>query len=93
MVTGAKSAELPISLDVGRFRRSDISGQAIEGTFARACRRIPAGEQPVRAFRGVGGDPIFINRKGQPDDGCDGASYIDYVGSWGPLIFGHGPAL
>jgi glutamate-1-semialdehyde 2,1-aminomutase len=48
---------------------------------------------PVRAFRSVGGDPLFI-RSGR---GCritdvDGVSYIDYVGSWGPLILGHAPA-
>lgn len=47
---------------------------------------------PVRAFRSVGGDPLFI-RSGR---GCritdvDGVSYIDYVGSWGPLILGHAP--
>jgi glutamate-1-semialdehyde 2,1-aminomutase len=59
--------------------------------LARAQRIIPGGvNSPVRAFRGVGGTPPFIER----GDGCrlydvDGNSYIDYVCSWGPLILGH----
>jgi glutamate-1-semialdehyde 2,1-aminomutase len=59
--------------------------------LARAQKIIPGGvNSPVRAFRGVGGTPPFIER----GDGCrmydvDGNSYIDYVGSWGPLILGH----
>ena len=56
---------------------------------ARAC--IPGGvNSPVRAFNGVGGDPVFFERAEGP---ClydvDGRSYIDYVGSWGPMIAGH----
>jgi glutamate-1-semialdehyde 2,1-aminomutase len=59
--------------------------------FARAKMRIPGGvNSPVRAFHSVGGDPIFI----KSGAGChirdmDGKTYIDYVGSWGPLILGH----
>ena len=59
--------------------------------LARAQKLIPGGvNSPVRAFRGVGGTPPFIER----GDGCrlydvDGNSYIDYVCSWGPLILGH----
>jgi glutamate-1-semialdehyde 2,1-aminomutase len=59
--------------------------------LARAEKLIPGGvNSPVRAFRGVGGTPPFIER----GDGCrlydvDGNSYIDYVCSWGPLILGH----
>jgi glutamate-1-semialdehyde 2,1-aminomutase len=59
--------------------------------FSEAVKRIPGGvNSPVRAFRAVGGDPLFIDR----GDGAyiwdvDGRAYIDYVGSWGPLLFGH----
>jgi len=48
---------------------------------------------PVRAFRSVGGDPRFISSgRGSRITDVDGVSYIDYVGSWGPLILGHAPA-
>ncbi|PYV06011.1 MAG: glutamate-1-semialdehyde-2,1-aminomutase [Acidobacteria bacterium] len=59
--------------------------------FAKALRLMPGGvNSPVRAFRAVGGDPVFIARgKGSRITDVDGASYIDYVGSWGPLIVGH----
>ncbi len=59
--------------------------------FQEAQRFIPGGvNSPVRAFRGVGGDPVFIKRAEGPhlyDE--DGNRYIDYVGSWGPMIAGH----
>lgn len=64
-----------------------------EQLFARAQKSIPGGvNSPVRAFRSVGGTPRFIER----GEGCyvvdvDGNRYIDYVGSWGPLILGHRP--
>ncbi|MET0986098.1 MAG: glutamate-1-semialdehyde 2,1-aminomutase [Steroidobacteraceae bacterium] len=59
--------------------------------FTEACRYIPGGvNSPVRAFRGVGGEPVFIERAaGAHIYGADGRSYIDYVGSWGPMILGH----
>jgi glutamate-1-semialdehyde 2,1-aminomutase len=59
--------------------------------FQRAQRTIPAGvNSPVRAFRSVGGTPPFITRgSGARVFDADGRSYIDYVGSWGPLILGH----
>ncbi|MBI3448871.1 MAG: glutamate-1-semialdehyde 2,1-aminomutase [Acidobacteria bacterium] len=59
--------------------------------FERARRVIPGGvNSPVRAFRGVGGDPLFIIRaRGSHVFDADGNDYIDYVGSWGPLILGH----
>ena len=62
-----------------------------EAWFARAQTRIPGGvNSPVRAFRGVGGSPLFIARgEGSRIFDVDGNSYIDYVGSWGPLILGH----
>ena len=59
--------------------------------FAAACRHIPGGvNSPVRAFKGVGGTPVFI-KKGQGAYlwDTDGKQYIDYIGSWGPMIVGH----
>ncbi len=59
--------------------------------FARARKRIPGGvNSPVRAFQAVGGTPPFLARgKGCRVWDADGNAYIDYVGSWGPLILGH----
>ena len=64
---------------------------ANEALFARAQRTIPGGvNSPVRAFRSVGGTPPFFTRgMGSRVWDADGHSYIDYVGSWGPLILGH----
>lgn len=61
--------------------------------FARAQKWIPGGvNSPVRAFRSVGGNPRFIKSgKGSRVVDVDGESYIDYLGSWGPLILGHCP--
>ena len=59
--------------------------------FEEAQRYLPGGvDSPVRAFRAVGGQPLFI-QKGQGSHiwDADGNSYVDYVGSWGPLIAGH----
>ena len=65
-----------------------------EEWFQRAQATIPGGvNSPVRAFRGVGGSPLFIARgEGSRLFDVDGNSYIDYVCSWGPLILGHRPA-
>jgi len=62
-----------------------------EELFAAAQRVIPGGvNSPVRAFRAVGGTPRFFARgSGARAWDADGAAYIDYVGSWGPLILGH----
>jgi glutamate-1-semialdehyde 2,1-aminomutase len=59
--------------------------------FARAQRLIPGGvNSPVRAFRAVGGEPLFIaSASGARLRDVDGHEYIDYVGSWGPMILGH----
>jgi glutamate-1-semialdehyde 2,1-aminomutase len=59
--------------------------------FARAQRVIPGGvNSPVRAFRSVGGNPPFLARgNGSRVYDVDGNEYIDYVGSWGPLLMGH----
>src|SRR5437016_4626031 len=63
--------------------------------FARARRRIPGGvNSPVRAFRAVGGDPVFVGRaKGSRIENVDDVELIDYVGSWGPAILGHAPPV
>ncbi|MGD8782823.1 MAG: glutamate-1-semialdehyde 2,1-aminomutase [Thioalkalispiraceae bacterium] len=62
-----------------------------EELFKQAKTRIPGGvNSPVRAFKGVGGDPVFFKRgKGPYLYDEDEKQYIDYVGSWGPLILGH----
>ncbi len=67
-----------------------------ERLFARAQKRIPGGvNSPVRAFRAVGGTPVFFERaSGAHLWDADGKRYIDYVGSWGPMLAGHGhPAV
>ena len=62
-----------------------------EQLFAQAQQHIPGGvNSPVRAFKGVGGTPIFFDHaKGAYAYDVDGNRYIDYVGSWGPMILGH----
>ena len=67
-----------------------------EELFERARRVIPGGvNSPVRAFRAVGRTPVFINNAaGSNIADVDGNTYTDYVGSWGPMILGHGhPAV
>ncbi|MEJ2103287.1 MAG: glutamate-1-semialdehyde 2,1-aminomutase [Ignavibacteriaceae bacterium] len=61
--------------------------------FAEAKKYIPGGvNSPVRAFKSVGGDPIFVQRgQGSKFWDVDGNEYIDYIGSWGPHLFGHNP--
>ncbi|MCX8513148.1 MAG: aminotransferase class III-fold pyridoxal phosphate-dependent enzyme, partial [Chthoniobacteraceae bacterium] len=63
--------------------------------FAAACQLIPGGvNSPVRAFRGVGGEPFFVDRaKGAHIWDVDGNRYIDFVGTWGPAILGHAPKV
>lgn len=64
-----------------------------EALFQDALNRMPGGvNSPVRAFRSVGGHPLFMARgDGSRLWDVDGQAYVDYVGSWGPLIFGHRP--
>jgi glutamate-1-semialdehyde 2,1-aminomutase len=59
--------------------------------YQEACKYIPGGvNSPVRAFRGVGGEPIFFKKaSGAYATAADGRRFIDYVGSWGPMILGH----
>jgi glutamate-1-semialdehyde 2,1-aminomutase len=68
-----------------------MSDRVSEQLFERAQRLMPGGvNSPVRAFRAVGGHPVFISRAaGARVYGADGAEYVDYVGSWGPAILGH----
>lgn len=63
--------------------------------FQRALRRIPGGvNSPVRAFRGVNGEPFFVDHaEGARIRTVDGKQLIDYVGTWGPAILGHAPAV
>ena len=63
--------------------------------FDEAKKYIPGGvNSPVRAFKSVGGDPLFIKRgKGSKFGDVDGNEFIDYIGSWGPHLFGHNPSF
>src|SRR3984957_11267856 len=69
----------------------DMDHTRSQQLFERAQPSIPGGvNSPVRAYRGVGGTPPFIERgQGSRIFDADGNEYIDYVGSWGPLILGH----
>ena len=62
-----------------------------QSLFSRAQQSIPGGvNSPVRAFKGVGGTPVFMTKaKGAYLFDADGNQYIDYIASWGPLILGH----
>jgi len=62
-----------------------------EGLFERAVKVMPGGvNSPVRAFKSVGGTPLYIDRaEGSKIYDADGNEYIDYVSSWGPMILGH----
>jgi len=64
-----------------------------EKLFEEAKKYIPGGvNSPVRAFNSVGGNPLFIKEgKGSKFTDVDGNEYIDYIGSWGPHLFGHNP--
>jgi glutamate-1-semialdehyde 2,1-aminomutase len=65
------------------------------GLFAAAKKRIPGGvNSPVRAFRGVGGEPFFTKAaRGCRLETVDGRELIDFVGTWGPAILGHAPEV
>jgi glutamate-1-semialdehyde 2,1-aminomutase len=75
------------------FRRTRSLHPQSEKLFAAASRILPGGvDSPVRAFKAVGGSPIFVERgRGAHLEDVDGNRYIDYVMSWGPLIHGHAP--
>jgi glutamate-1-semialdehyde 2,1-aminomutase len=79
--------------DAGPIAGGPLTSSAL---FERAQRVIPGGvNSPVRAFRAVGGTPRFIARASGPHMfDTEGRRYIDYIGSWGPMILGHGhPAV
>lgn len=78
------------------IERPALQPRTNAGLFERAQRVIPGGvNSPVRAFRAVGGTPRFIARaQGPYIFDAEGKRYIDYIGSWGPMILGHGhPAV
>ncbi|MGB5685018.1 MAG: aminotransferase class III-fold pyridoxal phosphate-dependent enzyme, partial [Candidatus Electrothrix sp.] len=60
--------------------------------FEKACQVIPGGvNSPVRACKSVGCDPLFVAKaEGSTVTDADGNAFIDFVGSWGPMILGHG---
>ena len=72
-----------------------VPGPISHTFWEQAIKRIPGGvNSPVRAFRGVGGEPFFVNKA----SGCtitdvDGREYVDFVGTWGPAILGHAPQV
>jgi glutamate-1-semialdehyde 2,1-aminomutase len=70
---------------------AQITRRRSQEAFERACRVVPGGvNSPARAFGAVGGNPLFIARgEGPYLFDIDGNQYLDYVGSWGPLILGH----
>jgi len=70
-------------------------GTISQELWNRASARIPGGvNSPVRAFRGVGGEPFFVNKaQGCTITDVDGREYIDFVGTWGPAILGHAPQI
>src|SRR5947207_921712 len=80
------------TLDVRRFVSLTFRSSQL---FRAALKRIPGGvNSPVRAFRHVDAEPFFVERaKGAKIWDVDGNEYIDYVGSWGPAILGHTPAV
>jgi glutamate-1-semialdehyde 2,1-aminomutase len=80
-----------VELNTATEVENRMQTQRSQALFDRARQLIPGGvNSPVRAFKAVGGQPLFIER-GAGSHLCDvdGNSYIDYVGSWGPLILGH----
>src|SRR6202165_362826 len=71
--------------------QTSTTGARSAELMARACELVPGGvNSPVRAFRGVGGEPIVAARgEGARIWDADGKEYIDFVLSWGPLVLGH----
>jgi len=88
VVRGRARRRIAVSADARPTERS-------AELFAEAQRYFPGGvNSPVRAFRGVGGTPLFVERgEGARFEDADGSWYIDYVLSWGPLILGHAPRV
>jgi len=76
---------------VAKLREQNLNTQASEKLYDRAVTVLPGGvNSPVRAFKAVGGTPLFIERaEGAYLFDVDGNRYVDYVGSWGPMLIGH----
>jgi glutamate-1-semialdehyde 2,1-aminomutase len=73
-----------------------VTDSASHKLYERACRVMPGGvSSPVRAFTGVGGEPVFVrSARGAYLEAEDGTRYLDYIGAYGPHILGHGhPAI
>ena len=90
------SKECNSGLDVRLWTFDVISLNSRSAQLFRAAQEhIPGGvNSPVRAFRNVGGEPLFVERaQGAKIWDVDGNQYIDYVGSWGPAILGHAPKV
>jgi glutamate-1-semialdehyde 2,1-aminomutase len=84
------AAFLP-AIDLPATGRGAAMGARSQQLFEEARRYFPGGvNSPVRAYRAVGGEPFFVaSAAGSHLTDADGTSYIDYVGSWGPMILGH----
>jgi glutamate-1-semialdehyde 2,1-aminomutase len=83
-------------MDKQKYMRSGVTLTRSHALFAEAQKLMPGGvNSPVRAFRGVGGEPVFIDHANGPYlYDVDRNRYLDYVQSWGPMILGHGhPAV
>ncbi len=76
-------------------KRLCAPGSLSQALWKRAVARIPGGvNSPVRAFRGVGGEPFFVTRaSGCTITDADGRTYLDFIGTWGPAILGHAPQV
>ncbi len=76
---------------MAKLREQNLNTQASEKLYDRAVTVMPGGvNSPVRAFKAVGGTPLFIERaEGAYLIDVDGNHYVDYVGSWGPMLIGH----
>ena len=88
-------SEAPRAWHDGSVRRQDRRAlRSAARAFERALQLMPGGvNSPARAFGGVGGAPVFIDRaEGAYLFDVDGNRYIDYIGSWGPMILGHRPS-
>ncbi len=88
---GLSNLETLFVILISRMQMTTLNTSKSRSLHEKACQVIPGGvNSPVRAFKAVGGQPIFFKRGAgayiyDVDDNC----YIDYVGSWGPLILGH----
>jgi glutamate-1-semialdehyde 2,1-aminomutase len=87
------TGEIELSFYQSIFSKVIMNTSKSRNLFEEAKRIIPGGvNSPVRAFKSVGGDPLFITKgKGSKIYDVDDNEFIDYIGSWGPHLFGHNP--